>query len=231
MKKIILAILVTVLITGCQPSEADIQKAIAETQTAQPTSTYTPIPPTSTVTPSPIPPTKTPTLAPTPRIFLRDYLVTIEDFALYGDYYNSYPFIIDEPFKTAEDFPLLSPSSLLQSTQAMFVPGDWADPRRVGEVGIILLQFTDSEIAQAQTRFMISELSPLDLSAHAGYHIENYYVSEDPDLGHLIGITTYNNYIAMIFIAKTPDIKSQEKTLHAVILLENQTARLRRIPN
>jgi hypothetical protein len=48
-KTILFAIVAIVLISACQPSEADIERAIAETEAARPTNTI--IPPTPTNTP------------------------------------------------------------------------------------------------------------------------------------------------------------------------------------
>jgi hypothetical protein len=74
------AVLFVILLSGCGPSEADIQAAIAQTEAARPTNTATPEPtntpthtpqPTATLTPTA---TKTPrpTLTPTPTIALPD---------------------------------------------------------------------------------------------------------------------------------------------------------------
>ncbi len=64
MKKVIPFFLALVFITGCVPTEVQIQTALAQTLTAMPTQTPIPtITPTPTLTPTP---TQTPTPIPTP---------------------------------------------------------------------------------------------------------------------------------------------------------------------
>jgi hypothetical protein len=66
MKKIISLIILVLLIASCAPTAEQVQKAIAQTQTAMPTST-------PTITPTSLPtPTKTPaeTSTPTPNYYL-----------------------------------------------------------------------------------------------------------------------------------------------------------------
>ncbi len=47
-----LLLIVVLFVSGCQPSDTAIQTALAQTQAANPTSTFTPIPPTETPTPT-----------------------------------------------------------------------------------------------------------------------------------------------------------------------------------
>jgi hypothetical protein len=62
----LLFVLLFSTLVACKPSEAAIQEALAQTQTAQTTNTFTPEP-TSTHTPEPtLTPTFTPTVSPTP---------------------------------------------------------------------------------------------------------------------------------------------------------------------
>ena len=66
MKKVI-TILLIVLISGCSPSPAAVEKALAQTLTAQPTATFTTAP-TNTAVPTNTPqPTDTPELTGTPE--------------------------------------------------------------------------------------------------------------------------------------------------------------------
>ncbi len=58
------------LLSACSPSEAQVATAIAQTETAKPTATFTPQP-TATQTPEPTR-TSTPTLEPTPTLVLPD---------------------------------------------------------------------------------------------------------------------------------------------------------------
>jgi hypothetical protein len=83
MKKLILLITTVLLLAACTPSETTIQTAIAKTENAQPTGTFTPtLLPTSTPTSSP---TSSPTPIPTPdaRIIIgdaEDYILQKSDF-------------------------------------------------------------------------------------------------------------------------------------------------------
>ena len=74
MKSVLFAIvsflILILVLSACSPSEAQIAVAIAQTETAKPTSTFTPEP-TSTQTPEPTQ-TLTPTLEPTPTLALPD---------------------------------------------------------------------------------------------------------------------------------------------------------------
>ncbi len=77
--------------SGCQPSDTAIQTAMAQTQAANPTSTFTPIPPTETPTTTP---TETPTITPSPTPDLRviqldpkDFLLQKSDLPLDAKYY------------------------------------------------------------------------------------------------------------------------------------------------
>ena len=74
MKRVPVAIvrflMLILLLSACSPSEAQIATAIAQTETAKPTNTFTPGP-TSTQTPEPTQ-TRTPTLEPTPTLALPD---------------------------------------------------------------------------------------------------------------------------------------------------------------
>jgi len=61
---LIVAVMFVILLSGCGPSDSDIQAAIAQTEAARPTNTATPEP-TNTPTPTPQPPTNTPEPSPT----------------------------------------------------------------------------------------------------------------------------------------------------------------------
>ena len=63
-------IIFLLLLSACAPSDSDIATAIAQTEAAKPTSTFTPEP-TATQTPAPTQ-TLTPTLEPTPTLALPD---------------------------------------------------------------------------------------------------------------------------------------------------------------
>ncbi len=88
-------LIVVLFVSGCQPSETAIQTAIAQTQAANPTSTFTPIPPTETPTETPtVTPTETPTITPSPTPDLRviqldpkDFLLQKSDLPLDAKYY------------------------------------------------------------------------------------------------------------------------------------------------
>jgi hypothetical protein len=82
MKSVLVAmvsfLILVLVLSACSPSEAQIAAAIAQTETAKPTSTHTPTPtftqtpePTFTHTPKPTQ-THTPTLEPTPTLALPD---------------------------------------------------------------------------------------------------------------------------------------------------------------
>jgi hypothetical protein len=100
LKKVFTLIFIFGLITACAPSPQLIQTAIAQTQAANPTSTFTPLPPTetSTLTPSETP-TKTQTIIPSPtpdllllQLNLKDFLLQLSDIpqdAHYISIYNS----------------------------------------------------------------------------------------------------------------------------------------------
>jgi len=88
-----LLLIVGLFVSGCQPSETAIQTAMAQTQAANPTSTFTPIPPTPTVTPTETP-TITPTITPSPTPDLRiiqldpkEFLLQKSDLPLDAKYY------------------------------------------------------------------------------------------------------------------------------------------------
>ncbi len=84
-------LIVVLFVSGCQPSETAIQTAMAQTLAANPTSTFTPLPPTETPT---ITPTETPTITPSPtpdfRVIVIDpqkFLLSKEDLPLDAKYY------------------------------------------------------------------------------------------------------------------------------------------------
>ena len=65
-------VVLLLLLSACSPSDAQIATAIAQTEMARPTSTFTPEP-TATLTQTPTPTqTSTPTLEPTPTLALSD---------------------------------------------------------------------------------------------------------------------------------------------------------------
>jgi hypothetical protein len=78
-----LLLIVVLFVSGCQPSEIDIQTAIAQTQAANPTSTFTPIPPTETPT---ITPSPTPDLLVL-QLNLKDFLLQKSDLPLDAEYH------------------------------------------------------------------------------------------------------------------------------------------------
>jgi len=88
-------ILIACLLTACAPSQASIQTAMAQTQAAKPTSTFTLIPPTETPTETPTStPTETPTITPSPTPDLqviqldpKDFLLQKSDLPLDAKYY------------------------------------------------------------------------------------------------------------------------------------------------
>jgi len=78
--KVIFILIACVFIVSCNPSPESIEKAIAETQTANPpNSTFTPIPPTQTLTAMP---TETPTATPSPTPNLLDLQLNLKEFLL-----------------------------------------------------------------------------------------------------------------------------------------------------
>jgi hypothetical protein len=84
-------LLLVLLLPACVPSPSTLQTAIAQTQAANPTSTFTPIPPTETLTKTP---TETPkiTHSPTPDLLvlqlnLKDFLLKKSDLPLDANYY------------------------------------------------------------------------------------------------------------------------------------------------
>lgn len=92
-----LAWLLPILLASCAPSQADVERAIAETQTAQAVlSTVTPTPsavPTATETPTPVPtstPSGTPTPTPDVRVFdaaPRSVILTRDELPPEGRFY------------------------------------------------------------------------------------------------------------------------------------------------
>jgi len=96
LRNLITLVVIISFLIGCAPSEAAIQKAIYQTQTANPPATQTPTPlptntplPTSTPTPEP---TATPTITPTPDIRIIDtdpqkLLCTNKELPEEGKYY------------------------------------------------------------------------------------------------------------------------------------------------
>jgi hypothetical protein len=94
----IIVCLATIFLAACSPSPRAIQTAIAQTQAANPTSTFTLVPPTDTPTAtSSETPTVTLTTSPTPDLLLlqlnlKDFLLQQSDFpphANYSSIYNS----------------------------------------------------------------------------------------------------------------------------------------------
>jgi hypothetical protein len=80
-------LIVVLFVSGCQPSETAIQTALAQTQAANPTSTFTPIPSTETPTTTPTATstatsTETPTITPSPTPDLRVIQLDPKEFLL-----------------------------------------------------------------------------------------------------------------------------------------------------
>jgi len=82
MKQRILLAVMILLLVACAPSPQTIQTAIAQTQAANPTSTFT-LPPTNTPTEKPTQtPTETPTIIPSPTLDLLLLQVNLKNFLL-----------------------------------------------------------------------------------------------------------------------------------------------------
>ena len=90
MKKPFALFLIAILLTACAPSAQAIQTAIAQTQGANPTSTFTLVPPTDIPTKTP---TETPTITPSPtpdllllQLNLINLLLQLSDIPLSAHY-------------------------------------------------------------------------------------------------------------------------------------------------
>jgi hypothetical protein len=128
-----LALLIATLLLGCSPSESDIKTAIAQTEAAKPTNTYTPAPtdtpePTSTLEPTstdtPVP-TPTPEPSPTP-IVLPDVLEqTFSGVTLI--YQDNFDFIMEglapEGWETTEKYSLRETEKNELKVNGIEIPG------------------------------------------------------------------------------------------------------------
>lgn len=100
MKKFLLIITIVLILAACAPSFQTTQTAIAQTQAANPTSTFTSVPPTETPTETP---TEAPTITPLPvldplslQVNLKEFLVQKSDLPLLANYtpYFDSPFTV-----------------------------------------------------------------------------------------------------------------------------------------
>ena len=105
------------LLSACSPSEAQIAAAIAQTETAKPTNTFTPEPePTSTQTPEPTQ-TLTPTLEPTPTLALPDVVQQT---------YTDIEVILQQDFGDNVDLGAFSPVGWNADGERLFTTSDAA---------------------------------------------------------------------------------------------------------
>jgi hypothetical protein len=121
MKKLLLVIICIFIISGCAPSQADIERAIEQTQTAMPTPT-----PTLTNTPQP-------TLTPTPIIPLRQLVITKKDIN------DTFPGFYDVEI-TEVELPQNNDSNITDSFAGFF-----AGSRGAGNISIIMARFISSD--------------------------------------------------------------------------------------
>jgi len=132
-KMVFLALLIAMLLLGCNPSETDIQTAIAQTEAAKPTHTLTPEPtntpepsptlePTSTDTPDPTP---TPEPSPTPITLPEVVEQTFSGVTVF--YQDNFDFIMEglspEGWETTEKFSLKETENNELKINGIEVPG------------------------------------------------------------------------------------------------------------
>jgi len=110
-------IFLLLLLSACSPSDADIATAIAQTETAKPTttSTFTPEPP-STQTPEPTQ-TLTPTFEPTPTLALPDVVQQT---------YADIEVILRQDFGDNSNLSSFSPTGWIADGERLYTTSDYA---------------------------------------------------------------------------------------------------------
>lgn len=115
MKILLTGLILVILLAGCGPSPAAIEKALAQTQAAIPTATNTPEP-TATQEPT-ITPEPTATLKPLPK--LQNLIPNLTDNALVSDYYVGVPIQLNvdiNPFHGEKEYYCAGYMPLMKST-------------------------------------------------------------------------------------------------------------------
>lgn len=229
MRKItVLCLIATLLLSsGCQPSEAAVQKAIAQTQTAAPTATVTASP---TITPSPVPPTKTPTPtrttaptktstitpSPTPFILLRTLLITNKDLGPFAELYTDSPIIMDTTVST---------DVYLQHAEVTFIyKGDF-DP---GAVTMTVYQYVDSN-TPAEINDGLKYAMNIYPTTFKVDIPDNFWVGEDKLSTAVWASATYRNFLIQFNMETVPYIENSTKASMALLLVKNQIAKLQEV--
>jgi len=101
----------------------------------------------------------------------------------------------------------------------------------VGTIILVLQQYENVESAQKQYDKMKNEITAFDISTYQDKYTQNIIVGERNSSGDLYSETAYNNYVIGIVIEKTSTMTAEEKIPLALLLLNNQISRLKRISN